>query len=148
MIAIYVDANVLISGYESTTERADQALRVFDAVAEGEFKAVTSELTLAEVLSKPFSLGQTDLSDLYEKLLSGRNYIGVVPVTRSILIDAAKLRAGHSNVRLPDAIHLATATDSGCTAVLSDDRRLPTVANMRLVRLSPRSLDDLRRGPR
>ncbi len=46
MIAIYVGAKALTSAYESTTDRADHALRVFDAVAEGEFRAVTSELTL------------------------------------------------------------------------------------------------------
>lgn len=47
-----------------------------------------------------------------------------MPVSRSILIEAAKIRSAAGNVRLPDAIHLATAVSTGCDTVLTNDRTL------------------------
>ncbi len=148
MITVYVDSNAFISAFESATERADHILRVFDAIADGEFSAATSEMTLAEILPKPFSLGQASLSELYQEVLSGKGFVQVVPVTRSILIETARVRATHRFVGLPDAIHLATASLTGCTVMLSDDRRLPTIEGIRVVHLSSQSLDHLRQSRR
>ncbi|HET7321991.1 MAG TPA: PIN domain-containing protein, partial [Longimicrobiaceae bacterium] len=53
---------------------------------------------------------------------------------RSQLRTAAQLRARYG-VRRPDALQLAAAVSTGCTAFLTNDRRLPNIAGMKVVTL-------------
>ena len=57
-------------------------------------------------------------------MLQSGDALRLVPVSRPILIDAAALRAKHSALKLPDAIHVATARASGCEVLLTNDRAL------------------------
>ena len=143
--SVYLDTNVFISAYEGTDARSDHLLSLFAAIARREFHATTSEMTLAELLPKPLSLGQASLASFYVDLLSQSGPLKVAPVTREVLLEAASLRGKTPTLKLPDAVHIATALQRECTALLSDDRRLPLPPGMRMVRLSPRSLEDLRR---
>ena len=61
-------------------------------------------------------------------------WLAMVPVSRTILIDAARLRA-NSGLRLPDAIHVATAVAAGCPIFLSNDRRLKVPDVLQLLAL-------------
>jgi predicted nucleic acid-binding protein len=56
-------------------------------------------------------------------LLQDHRLLTVGPVTREILIEAARLR-GLSRIKLPDAIHAATALQKGCSSFLTNDDRL------------------------
>lgn len=53
--------------------------------------------------------------------------ITIVPLTDSIAVRAAELRARHTRLRLPDAIVLATTQEVG-GSLLSYDRRLSQLA--------------------
>ncbi len=55
----------------------------------------------------------------------------MLSVERAILIEAAHLQA-RLGLRLPDAIHVATAVAAGCDVLLSNDRRLKVPAGMTL----------------
>lgn len=64
---------------------------------------------------------------LYLSLFDDGNFIRLIPVSRSILLSTVELRE-HFPQRLPDAIHVATALDTGCQHFVSydrDARRLP-----------------------
>nr|WP_306228935.1 PIN domain-containing protein [Aurantimonas sp. CSK15Z-1] len=61
----------------------------------------------------------------------------VVPVDRTILRRSATMRAKLKN-KLADAIHIATAVETGCSHLLSEDRRLQlpeTVVRLRALDL-------------
>ena len=94
---------------------------------------MTSELTLAELLVKPLQLGRTDIADLYADLVRDSEHLSVMPIGRTILVDAARYRAD-LGVKLPDTIHVATAMAAGCDALLSNDRNLKVPAGIELVR--------------
>ena len=49
----------------------------------------------------------------YEDMLAPSAWLSVLPVDRATLIEAARLQSGLA-LRLPDAIHVATAVASGC----------------------------------
>ena len=121
----YLDANVLIYAIEAGREiRQEKARMLLRAVDDRALEAVTSELTLLECLIKPLRDGEGVLAARYRHLLSDRAGFHVVPITREILELAAEIRA-HQNVRLPDAIHSATAIQTNCSIVATNDHGFP-----------------------
>ncbi|MBX9257525.1 PIN domain-containing protein [Desmonostoc muscorum CCALA 125] len=57
----------------------------------------------------------------------------LIPISQTILREAASLRASTPSLRTPDAIHIATATTSGCTQFLTNARQLRTATNLPVV---------------
>ncbi len=128
---VYLDANVFIYAVEAVAEYAVEIEALFSRIDDGSIVAATSELTLAEVLAKPFEAGRHDIARINEDMLAPSAWLAVLPVDRTTLIEAARLQSGLA-LRLPDAIHVATALAAGCTAVVSNDRRLRLPADVKL----------------
>jgi predicted nucleic acid-binding protein len=129
--AVYIDSNLLIALFEANLPDAESLTRAF-AVLTGSHTVVTSELTLSEVLVAPWRLGDSALADIYLSLFDRPDLIEAIPVTRDVLLQAARLRSA-SALRLPDAIHVATASIAACSAMVSSDKRLKLPANMERV---------------
>lgn len=107
---------------------------LFCEIEAGHANAVTSELTLAEALVKPLEIDRQDIADLYIELIQSSDHLIVIPIDRSILVDAAHDRA-RLGIKLPDAIHVATAVVVGCQIFLSNDRRIKTPTGVTLQKL-------------
>ncbi len=107
---------------------------VFEAIARGDLQAVASELTLLEVLVVPFRVGDVALATRYEALLSESRGLALVGLDRSLLREAARLRAA-KGLKTPDAIQAATAIGAGCTALLTNDRDFGALEGVRVVQV-------------
>jgi predicted nucleic acid-binding protein len=132
---VYLDANILIYALEGFALFASELQFLFDAIQEGKIHGVTSELCLAELLVRPILENNHELRVTYERLLSHSPVFSVLPVTREILVGASEIRARH-RLRLPDAIHVATAQMNHCSCFLTNDTRLRSVPGMRVLILS------------
>jgi predicted nucleic acid-binding protein len=108
---------------------------------DGSIQAVTSELCLAECLGGPYRTGREDLASIYIDLIRDRPQLTVNAITREILIEAARLRSEVRTLRLPDAIHHATARIAACDILLTNDERFRGVARPEAVLLSDISID-------
>ena len=108
---------------------------LFERIVAGTQIAVTSAVTLLEVLVIPYRHGRVDIAEQYERLLGGSPHLLLVPIQDSILREAARIRA-ELNVKTPDALQLATARLSGCTTFLTNDRRLPPVPGLQILTLT------------
>lgn len=82
----------------------------------------TSALTVSELLVKPLRNNDTRLIEVYRAWGSGLPWLQIVPVSNIILDMAAQLRARRSGLKLPDAIHVASALAIGTTHFLTDDQ--------------------------
>ncbi len=126
---VYFDSNVFIYTVEQIAPWAARTVEVLSAIDQGELSAATSELSLAEALVKPFELGNQEAITAYQGIFQTRVSLRVVPITREILVAAARLRgacsraANSPRAKLPDAIHAASAMVEGCEVILSSDRR-------------------------
>jgi predicted nucleic acid-binding protein len=131
-VPVYVDANPFIYFIDGDETTARSLLAFFEFIKEKPNCAVTSELTLAEVLAK----ARPDARRNYFNLIVWSNLFQLHPVTRDILIDTADYRRATQSTRpdgtkkavpLPDAIHVVTARSARCRAFLSADAglRLP-----------------------
>lgn len=121
---VYVDANIFIFALESEPRFGPPSAAVLRAVDEGSCIAITSELTLAEVLVKPIELGRSELAEQFMTVVS-RSDLRLHPVSRAVLLLSADIRAKHGG-RLADAIHVATAVEAGCQVIVTEDLRMRT----------------------
>lgn len=110
----------------------------FEAVDHGDFQAVTSVITLLEVLVQPLRTGETKIAQQYRDILTSATSLTTVDLSRDLAEEAARLRAVH-HIRTPDAIQLATATRAGASFFLTNDTRLPALPGLSLL-----ILDDLK----
>jgi predicted nucleic acid-binding protein len=108
---------------------------IFEDVAAGRREVVTSTLTLLEVLVVPYRAGNLDLASRCEAYLSRSRGVRLVDVDRSQLRTAAQLRELHPSVRTPDALQLAAALSAGCSAFVTNDRDLPAVPGLDVLKL-------------
>jgi len=132
---IYLDTNVWIYAVESYPTFITELTALLDSIDQGYQVAITSELSLAEVLVKPLREQNQARQEAYKRAVVNRKNVFVVPVLRELLIDAAQVRAD-TGLKLPDAIHVATAVRSQCTTFLTNDERLKNLGSLNVVLLS------------
>lgn len=140
---VYLDSNVFVAAFENVGAHSDHAWWIFHAIEDGQIIGATSEMTLAEILVKPIELQATELAAGYEQMIVSAPGFEVLPVRRDILVSAAVIRANQRSIRLPDAIHIASARALSCGFFVSDDQRLPAFTGMRSLLVNPFTLDDV-----
>ncbi len=121
--AVYLDANIFIYAVEEFPLVARRVNALFGRIDRGELIAFTSELSLSEVLVKPMRDNLTKVVYQYLDLVRTGSTLSVIPVDRENLIKAAELRS-QSSLKLPDAVHVATAIRHSCASFITNDRRI------------------------
>lgn len=122
---IYFDTATLITAFggDADAGRASRLMGLIEAAGTQPFPPfVTSELSLAETLVRPMRRG--DLHDIqsFETIITSSGWLEVQDVSRMVLWSSALLRSRHASLKLPDAIHIATALASGCSHILTADK--------------------------
>ncbi|MEW6523077.1 MAG: PIN domain-containing protein [Bacillota bacterium] len=121
---VALDTNCFIYYLEGGSWAAALKECLFGPVERGELQAVTSVLTLTELLVRPISLGRFDVADEYSALINSYPHLRVVPLTIELAVRSAELRA-RFRVRTPDAIQLATAVEARASLFLTNDAGMP-----------------------
>ncbi len=116
---VYLDTNPLIYLTEGNPAFKASIEKLFTEFEKAQAQFLTSELALTEVLVLPLRRHDTGLVAIYERLFD--TLVQPLPVSREVLIYAAQLRADTPSLRMPDAIHLATATLAKADAFVSGD---------------------------
>jgi predicted nucleic acid-binding protein len=133
--AIYIDANIIIYAIEGHVAFAGVLAKLVAGVEAARVDAVTSELTLAEVLVGPLRRGIPAGCVAFEIMPAPGSSLKTLPIDRHVLRHCAAVRA-RSSTRLPDAIHIATAELSKCRYFLTEDQRIKVTSPMECVRLA------------
>ncbi len=126
---IYADAQITIYSADGHPLYAPVCRPLWEP---GATTVVTSELTLLEVLVGPLRHDDAALARRRENLWHQPN-TRMLPVTREVLREAARLRALHTGLRSPDAIHAATALLHGCMLFVTNDLGFRRVSELPLV---------------
>jgi predicted nucleic acid-binding protein len=115
-----LDTNALIYFVERHPRYHSLCDPVFESIENGGLKAVTSTLTLLEILVQPYRKKLDDLVLKFFALLTTYPNLKWVGLDADIADTAARLRADH-RLKTPDAIQAATAICSGATGFLCND---------------------------
>ncbi len=120
---VYLDTNLFIYALEYSEPHTEKVMAVFSRIHETWAIAVTSQLALAECLVKPFLAEDPSSVKLYKQAIKSSTFLDVIDINLPILLIAAQNKAHYKN-KLPDAIHLATAIESGCRVFITNDKRI------------------------
>ena len=82
----------------------------------------------------PYRAGDRMLAAKYEAILTNGRGLTLVPILLPVIRAAAEIRAV-TMTRTPDALQLATAALSKCTAFLTNDRRVPALPGLPVLQL-------------
>ena len=131
---IYFDTNFFIYMLEAHEEYRNVLKNILDFKDTHKLMTFTSEITLAECLVKPFNDKNIEAVNVYENYLKTNQSLKVKSVSRKILREAARLR-GILGLKLPDAIHVATAIENECKTFVTNDRKLRVPEGMERIYL-------------
>lgn len=124
-MGIALDTNIFILAYNHRGIQGEIARKLLDKLTRPGSKIFISVLVLEEFLVKIYKKGlEKNLAD-YENFLTGGGLYTAVDVNRQIARVAAKIRADYPSIRTPDAIHIASAIESGAKEFITTDRRIP-----------------------
>ena len=120
---IALDTVVFIYALEGNREFGERARLLLEMIEKGECRGFASDLVLAELMVKPLREGKPEIAEEYAEELPSFPNLNFSSPTRNAVIAAAKLRAS-TNLKLIDALHLATAIEQGCQLFITNDTGL------------------------
>lgn len=132
---IALDSSCFIYHIEEKQKYLELTKIIFtELLATGKIRAVASTLIITEILTKPYSLDNHDLALVYKDLITNFPNLALLAPNEQICDYAARLRVNYG-FKTPDAIHLATAIESGAKAIIANDRRWRRVGEIKTVLL-------------
>lgn len=138
MPRVLMDSSALIA-YIADEPGADRLGDLMDMIRGGSAQLVVSVLVLAEVYKRSDAKDASERHRYNEKLddilmrLESRSVV-LLDVTPPVAKKATDFRLSHK-MKVPDAVHLATALLNRCDWLVSFDRDFPDIAGLRTFRM-------------
>ncbi len=120
---LMLDTNAIIYFLDGTPSFVDLLIPLFELLEQSRLKACLSVITEAELLVKPYREKNSAAIEAVNFFLDEFPNLKIIPVTREISRQAAKIRS-ELDIRLPDAIILATALNNQCDIMVGNDLTL------------------------
>src|SRR5258708_1654045 len=117
---IALDTSVFIYYLEENPLYVDLSGAVFAWLERPSHTAVTSALTMTELLVQPYRQVNEPLVNQYYGLLASFPNLEWIAPDLAIADTAARIRAQH-RLRTPDALQIATAIRHGAAAIITND---------------------------
>ena len=118
---VYLDASTIIYAFEGVTQFANLRTGLLDVLDDEDMTAVTSELSMLEVLTGPRKAENQLLEATYRAYSPPSPVMLTEPVSNAVLEKAIDLRAKHG-LKTPDSIHIATGLLAGCSIFVTRDQ--------------------------
>ena len=133
---VYLDANGFIYSVERVEPYSTLLEPMWRQARAGEFDVASSDITILETLVKPLREGDEVVEMLLRSMFDAHE-VSLIPATRELWEDAARIRAD-TGLKTPDALHAATALNTGCAVFVTNDTDFRRVEGLPIV-----VLDDL-----
>jgi predicted nucleic acid-binding protein len=127
-----LDANILITILNVEPLLLPFCMPFLQAIIQQEIEAVVSHVVFTECLVRPYQTKNLQAEASALQLLERTPGLITTPVSDVIAKRAARLRANY-NLRTPDALHIATAIETGCETFLTNDRQFSRVTEIRVI---------------
>ena len=118
---IAIDTAPLIYWLEDHPRWGEAYAGLFEGIAPERWRGLLSTVSLEEVLTGPLQQQREERVERYAAVLTDPASFQMASLSPAIAIGAARLRARYG-LRLPDAVQLSTALQSGAVALVTHDR--------------------------
>jgi predicted nucleic acid-binding protein len=126
---IGLDTSAFIYHLDGDAMYAPLTSRLFNAVEQRQSSAVTSTISMLELLVRPLRDDNVELVNAIYAIGARYPNLTWLAVTLPIAERAATLRARH-RLHTPDAIQIASALEAGCGGFVTNDRMLSRVIDL------------------
>ena len=132
---IGLDTMIFIYHFEENQIYSPLTFSIFESLEKGNFNAITSILTLLEILVKPKRESNLILTERYKILLETFPNLQVKALDENIADVASSLRANY-NINTPDAIQVATSLEAQADIFITNDTSLKKITEIKVLLLS------------
>jgi predicted nucleic acid-binding protein len=126
---IALDTCIFIYQWEANPRYSPFTDWIFSSLEQDDFAAVTSTITMTELLVHPYRDHDLERVNVLAGLLSSYPNLEWRPGTLEIAVLAAEIRA-HHRLPTPDALQAATALSANAKALLTNDPIFKRVAEL------------------
>lgn len=138
---IFLDTAPVIYFIEAHPQFGPLVRQVIELMNGNRIQAVTSVLTLSEVLPKLVETGNDELAEKFKTYLKNGSNLTLLPITEIIGESAGVLRGKYPNLKTVDALQIATALDAESDAFLTNDRKLSGIKEIKIIVLKDYLVD-------
>ena len=131
--SIFIDTAPIIYYIEAHPQFGPLAKEVVSAFQSGNLNVYSSVITLAEVLPKPIESGDEKLARKFAEFLKHGRNLTMMEISEGTAEAAGKLRGRYPFLKTVDAIQLAVALDIGAEASLTNDVKLKTFKELKVL---------------
>jgi len=131
-VIVGVDTMPFIYLWERHPQYYSLSETLFRYLKEPHVRGVTSMITLIEACVHPQRQGRRDLVQAYERALLHSHQVQMLAVDAAMARCAVAIRAQYG-VRVPDALQVAAALESGATLFVTNDRRLAKIRELTVI---------------
>ncbi len=117
---VYLDTNVFIYFLDRNPDYFRLVAPIIEAVESGLIIGCTGDVSIAEILVKPYQSGNLELVASIKAFFRMENFLSISSHDAETFDLAAQLRAKY-NQKFIDALHYATAIRAGCTFFITND---------------------------
>lgn len=117
---VAIDSNCFIYLIEGSPYE-DKLVSLFQSIENKTISAVTSILTMTEILTGPYKLNEYRLVEEYRTTLMNFPNLAFRPIDHHIAIRSAELKAEYG-LKTPDAFQLATAILEEADVLITNDK--------------------------
>lgn len=131
---LYIDTNAFIFFLDRHTKYFPIVAPIFEACFNQKIFAITGGLAVAEVMVHPYRHGDVVLIANIKNFFSQKNFLTIAEHDNNLL-DVATMFAGQRQMKLIDAIHVATAQKNGCSYFLTNDHGIKSSEALEVIQL-------------
>ena len=132
---VYLDTNVFIYFLDRNPDYFRLVAPVIEAVEAGLIIGCTGDVTIAEILVKPYQSGNLKLVASIKAFFRMENFLTISPHDAETFDLTAQLRA-KDNRKFIDALHCATAIRAGCMSLITNDKGIKSSDSLEVILLS------------
>lgn len=107
---------------------------LFQGLQQNKIHAVTTVISLSEILVRPFQSESYNIAEDYKIVLNNFPNLTIVGINQNIAFLAAELRAKYS-IKLPDALQIAGGLLNNATLFITNDKSLKKIKTIKIALL-------------
>ena len=131
-LRVFIDTAPIIYFIEKHKRYINIVRPVFTEIDSGKIEALTSTITLLEVLVHPFKTNNEKLAERYREILLNSENLTTFEILHEVSEISSKLRAKYS-IKTPDAIQIAVGILYGADKFLTNDPSLKKVIDIEVL---------------